>query len=127
MSSESPLVPESVVTEPIDQSKKGFSVYAIVSAITGVLTYLLIFLHSLVDMSFIAAAILAPISALVAIFTGHRAKREIRRSDGNLGGKKLANTGLTLGYIYIIIVVLILVLAVLGVGSLISNITNLLG
>ena len=107
--------------EPTAEPKKGFSPLSVVSLITGVLSYLLIFFHSLANMSFLVAAILAPISSLVAVITGHSSKRQIRRADGEMGGKKLANTGLALGYIYLGICVLILVLVILGVTSLASG------
>ncbi len=121
MSSETP-----VVTEPEVPSHKGFSILSVVSLITGALSYLLIFFHSLINMSFLVSAILAPISALVAIFTGHSSKRQIRRADGTMSGKKLANAGLIMGYIYIAICVLILVLVILGVTSLVSGLGQLI-
>ena len=47
--------------------------------------------------------VLAPlIGSLVAIITGHMAKREIRESAGQLGGDGMATAGLVLGYLQII-------------------------
>lgn len=97
-----------------EQSKNRFSFYALASTVTGVLSYLLIFFHSLIDMSFLWAAILAPISALIAIITGHRGKREIRKAEGIVTGRKLANTGLILGYIYFAICILLLAAVIFG-------------
>lgn len=122
MSSDSP-----VIIEPVAQPKKSFSLYSIISVVTGALSYLLIFLHSVIDMSLVLAAILAPISALAAIITGTRSKREIRQADGAMGGRKVANTGLILGYLYFIIGIFIVVIAVLLFGGLISGLTHLLG
>ncbi len=38
------------------------------------------------------------VGEIIAIITGHLAKREIRQSDGLLGGNGLATAGLVLGY-----------------------------
>lgn len=102
----------------------GISVSAIISAASGVLTYLLLFFHSLINMRLELAVFLAPIPALAAIITGHKAKRQIRRSAGGLRGKKLANTGLTLGYIYILTGLILFLLVIVG---LISGISGILG
>jgi hypothetical protein len=102
------------ITTP-EPSQKQFSFYALSSTIAGALSYLLIFFHSLIDMSFIWAAILAPITAIVAIITGTRGKREIRKAEGNMSGKKLANAGLILGYVYIGICILLLAGVVFGI------------
>ena len=51
--------------------------------------------------------ILAPlIGSLVAIVTGHMAKREIRESMGQLGGDGMATAGLVLGYLQLVPAVL---------------------
>ena len=42
------------------------------------------------------------LGALVAVITGHLAKREIRASGGDLGGDGLATAGLVIGYIQLI-------------------------
>ncbi len=110
-----------------EQPKSSFSIQAILSVVTGILSYLLIFFHSLINMGFIVAAILAPISAVIAIFTGHKAKRKIRQSGGAIHGSKLAGVGLFLGYLYIIVAVLFLILALLGLGGLIAAIKSLIG
>lgn len=56
---------------------------AITSLVAGILSWL----------------VLPVIASLVAIVTGHMAHAEIRRSDGRLGGKGMATTGLILGYL----------------------------
>jgi hypothetical protein len=107
-------------SEPIPQmqtetpAKKGFSVLALVSTLTGALAYLLVFLHSLIHMKALVALILAPISALVAIYTGHRSHHQIKHSNGELGGIKLSRAGLILGYLYYAIGIVIIVLLILG-------------
>lgn len=59
------------------------------------------------------ATFLSPITAIVAIVTGHKGKSEIRNSQGAITGKKLANAGLIMGYIYwgLIVLGIILVIA----------------
>ena len=42
--------------------------------------------------------LLPVVGGLIAIVTGHLAKKEIRQSDGLLGGNGLATAGLVLGY-----------------------------
>ena len=47
--------------------------------------------------------VLAPLlGSLVAVITGHMAKREIRESAGQLGGDGMATAGLVLGYLQIV-------------------------
>ena len=38
------------------------------------------------------------VGGIIAVITGHMAKKEIRQSDGLLGGDGLATAGLVLGY-----------------------------
>jgi hypothetical protein len=38
------------------------------------------------------------VGGIIAIITGHMAKRDIRQSDGILGGEGIATAGLILGY-----------------------------
>jgi hypothetical protein len=50
----------------------------------------------------ITAFVMFPvIGAIVAVITGHMAKREIAESMGRLTGDGLATTGLVLGYIHL--------------------------
>jgi hypothetical protein len=117
---------------------KKFSFYSLSSTIAGALTYLLIFLHKLVEMSFLWAAILAPLAAIVAIITGHKGRHEIHEAEGNMTGKKLANAGLIMGYVYIGICILLVVLVIVGIvlgakllggalGGVFSSINSALG
>ena len=39
------------------------------------------------------------LGSIVAIITGHMAKKEIKESNGSLGGDSMATIGLVLGYI----------------------------
>jgi hypothetical protein len=119
MSTQAPIVPS-------EGTPKKFSVMAAISAVTGAITYLIYLVPAFTDMSVLTSAILAPISALAAIITGHRAKHLIRKAEGTMSGKKLANAGLIMGYIYIILCILLVVLVVLGVAGLADLVKNAL-
>lgn len=58
------------------------------------------------------------IGSLVAILTGHMARGEIRRSNGQLDGDGLAVAGLVLGWISIGLMVLAVLLVVFFFGGL---------
>lgn len=121
---------ESSIPEKIEApapQKKKFSLSALLSLIFGILSYILLFFHSLMDMKLIWAIILAPLTSLIAVITGARAKHQIRKGDGLVSGKKLANAGLWLGWIYIIGEILLIVLAIIISGGIISGISHLLG
>ncbi len=45
--------------------------------------------------------ILPLLGALIAVITGHMAKKEIRESGGRLSGVEMANAGLALGYVHL--------------------------
>lgn len=49
-------------------------------------------------MGIISWILLPVVGGIIAIITGHLAKKEIRQSDGLLGGDNLATAGLVLGY-----------------------------
>jgi hypothetical protein len=49
-------------------------------------------------MGIISWILLPVVGGLIAIITGHLAKKEIRQSEGLLGGDGLATAGLVLGY-----------------------------
>ncbi len=119
MNTQAPIVPS-------DGAPKKFSIMAAISAITGAITYLIYLVPAFTDMSVLTSAILAPISALAAVITGHRAKHLIRKADGAMSGKKLANTGLALGYVYIALCILVIILVILGVAGLADLINNAL-
>lgn len=85
---------------------------AITSLVTGILSWVLI-----------------PIlGAIIAVVTGHIAKREIRASAGQLSGEGMATAGLILGYINLLLIAIpccvIVVLALLGpaIGNVFSEI-----
>ena len=64
--------------------------------------------------------ILPVLGAVVAVITGHLAKREIRESPGRFTGDGLATAGLVLGYVQLgliaLAIIVIIFLALLGVG-----------
>ena len=43
------------------------------------------------------------LGAIIAVITGHMAKSEIRKSNGQLGGEGMATAGLILGYTSIVL------------------------
>ncbi len=64
--------------------------------------------------------VLPLIGAIVAVLTGHMAKREIRESGGRLSGTEMANAGLVLGYAHLAISVLAVCLVALVIVALIA-------
>ena len=76
------------------------STLAIVSLVSGILGW----------------SLLPFLGSLVAVITGHMARSEIRRSNGNLDGDGLAVAGLVLGWISLgmLVVGLFIVFAFLG-------------
>lgn len=85
---------------------------AVTSLVTGILSWVLV-----------------PIlGAIIAVITGHLAKREIRESAGRLGGDGMATAGLILGYIHLILVacpccvLLVLLMLAPAVGNVFSEI-----
>lgn len=111
----------------VQKTSKKFNFYALISLVSGILSYALLLFHSLIDMKMVLALFLAPITSLIAVFTGSRAKRLIRKSDGSIGGKKMANTGMWLGWIYIIGIILFTLLAIVLFGGIVTGINSLLG
>lgn len=65
--------------------------------------------------------ILPLLGPIIAVITGHLARREIDRSGGQLGGRGMALAGLIIGYItlalYVIVFVLLLLFFVLIANS----------
>lgn len=74
---------------------------AVVSLVFGILSYLALPL----------------VGSLIAVITGHAARREIRGSGGKLDGQLLASVGLALGYSQLVLAALVFV-AVFGLGAL---------
>jgi len=64
--------------------------------------------------------VLPLIGALIAVITGHMAKKEIRESGGRLSGVEMANAGLALGYVHLAISFLAVCLVALIVAGLIA-------
>jgi hypothetical protein len=89
------------------QQPKQTSSLAIVSMVSGIVCWF----------------ILPLLGAIVAVITGHMAKREIRDSGGLLTGDGMATAGLALGYLHLVLSVCGLCLAiffvVLGVTPLV--------
>ena len=60
--------------------------------------------------------ILPFIGSIVAVITGHLAKKEIRESGGTMSGDGMALAGLILGYTMIGVALLVLVLIIVGMA-----------
>jgi hypothetical protein len=103
--------------------KTTISIFAILSLVAGIGTYVW-FITMIGDKPWLTL-ILGPVIALIAILTGHMAKKRIRNSINIVKGKKLANTGLVLGYIYFLIGILLLVLSLVIGSGIISAISSL--
>jgi len=78
------------MTEYYPQEQVQTSTLAIVSLVSGIVSWFLLPL----------------IGSIVAVITGHMAKREIRESLGKLSGDGLATAGLVLGYLQLALIVL---------------------
>jgi len=90
------------------------STLATISLISGILTWVIVPI----------------IGAIVAIITGHKAKNEIRDSNGQLSGDGMATAGLVLGYLQLVLgvipVCIIIILVMLGpaIGDVFTDILN---
>jgi len=84
-----------VTVPPLSYVKKD-SALAIVSLVTG-----------LVSWTFIPV-----ICAVVAVITGHLAKKEIRDSGGMVGGDGMALAGLILGYVQLGLIALAIIVVI---------------
>jgi hypothetical protein len=58
------------------------------------------------------------IGAIVAVVAGHKARKEIQASGGQLGGSGMATAGLILGYLHLALIGLVLC-AIAGIGVLV--------
>lgn len=119
MSNELPNIPEQPTTQP--------SVLSIVSAVSGLITYFWYMITKMVTDNIILPGVLAFITAIVAIVTGHKGLREINRSNGTITGKRWAKTGLILGYIYIGLIVIGIILVIVLGAAIISSVRGALG
>lgn len=57
------------------------------------------------------------VGAIIAVITGHLAKKEIKESDGALGGDTMATIGLVLGYSHLALILCICLLAIILVPA----------
>jgi phosphate/sulfate permease len=64
--------------------------------------------------------LLPVLGAIIAVITGHLAKKEIRESDGRLSGVEMANAGLVLGYIHLALTIVGICLVMILVAGLIA-------
>jgi hypothetical protein len=62
------------------------------------------------------------VGAIIAVITGHLAKKEIGKSDGALGGDGMATIGLVLGYSQLALILCICVLAIILVPALFAGV-----
>jgi len=102
--------PESNYTPPVYQTKRE-STLAIVSLIAGILGW----------------TIVPFIGSIVAVITGHLAKKEIRESGGTMSGDGMALAGLILGYTMIGIALLVLIVVIIALGVFIPTISQTTG
>jgi len=98
---------------------------AIVSLVTGIFSWVVLFFHDAVNVALIPALIIAPISALIAVIFGIRGRHQVRDGGGAVTGKVMANVGMILGWVYLIIGIILLALVILGLTTLIGSLGNL--
>ena len=74
----------------------------------------------------IASWIFLPIvGAIIAVISGHLAKKEINESGGQLGGMEMANVGLVLGYVHLALSVIgICLIGLLVIGILVFAVNS---
>jgi hypothetical protein len=103
--------PNSIPPLPYAPQVKKDSTLAIISLIAGIAGW----------------TIIPVIGAIVAVVTGHLAKKEIRESGGALSGDGMALAGIILGYTMIGITLLVIVLIILAVFAFIPTATTAFG
>jgi hypothetical protein len=81
---------------------------AIVSLVSGIASWL----------------VLPVLGALVAVITGHMARKEIRASEGRLTGMDMANAGMILGYVHLALSIVGICLVVLLFAGLLAFLFN---
>lgn len=114
-----PVTPAPETPAPVEETKerKSLSWWAVLSLLAGIGTYVWFF--AMIGSKTVLSLATAPILALFAIITGHKSRADIKKSAGLLVGKKIANGGLALGYLYFIIAIFLIGLSVaLGIGIL---------
>jgi len=118
--------PEPVVKEPAPvvetpkpakpvKPKKALSFSAVISFLFGIGTFVWFF--TTVSSKPVFTYIVTLIIALIAVFTGHQAKHQIRTSAPaiNVKGKHMANYGLMLGYLFLLFAVFVVALDLMGI------------
>lgn len=100
--------PETNYTEPTYTPVKRDSTMAIVSLIAGIVGW----------------TIVPFIGSIVAVITGHLAKKEIRESGGTMSGDGMALAGLILGYTMIGIALLALIVVIVALAIFVPVMTN---
>lgn len=81
------------------------NIWAVLSLISGVLAWLGVF----------------GLGGIAAVITGHIAKDQIRRSNGQMSGDGIATAGLILGYLNIALAIVALCLVLLVIAGVISG------
>lgn len=118
MDQNAPLTTPEPEPTPV-QEKKKLSLAPIISLLTGFLSHILLIYSFFADMKVWAGALLGLISALVAVVTGRRAKKEAPKS---FAGK----LGRFLGWLYILGAVILVVLVVLVLVGVIGGLSGLI-
>jgi len=95
--------------------KKALSFSAVISFIFGIGTFVWFF--TMVSEKPVLTYITTLVIALIAVFTGHQAKHQIRTNAPavNVKGKHIANFGLMLGYLFLLFAVFIVALDLMGI------------
>lgn len=92
-------------TQPYAQVPTETNVWAVVSLISAILSWIGVF----------------GLGGIAAVICGHVAKNQIRASQGRMGGDGLATVGLVLGYLNIALAVMAVCLGVLVFAGVISG------
>lgn len=119
MDQNAPITPEPVTTAPM-QEKQKFTLAPTISLLTGFLAHILLTYSFFADMKVWVGALLGFISALVAVFSGARAKKTAPKS---LAGK----IGRFLGWLYILGAIILIALVILITIGVIGGLGGLLG
>jgi Domain of unknown function (DUF4190) len=99
MTQDSPQTPTGTASMPVQTSS-----LAIISLISGISSWF----------------VLPILGAIIAVFTGHLARKEIRENEGRLTGMEWANAGLALGYIHLALVAIGICVLVLIIAALLA-------
>lgn len=95
--------------------KKALSFSAVISLLFGIGTFVWFF--TMVSEKPLLTYITTLVVALIAVFTGHQAKHQIRTNAPaiNVKGKHMANYGLMLGYLFLLFAVFVVALDLMGI------------